>query len=314
MRIMPMVIASAQRMMRTRNSPRCSRERHGVVGRLHRRPLLAASEGRLIRGASGAFMARVGTRSTLGVRLISASSAARIGASAARGPWRGASCHGGARSARWRLRRRSAAVGGSAAGVSTAGRPRAAGSWRRVGGASRVRGVAVGPGSAGAASASRPERDLRRLACGRLRRPRVGRGRTTIRRRPCAAGRPCRASPASARRARTHLATGSCCPSSSARRRPCRPGAAPRQLLRAEHDERQEQDHDDLAAREVEHAGSLRACHHLARRAATAPARSSTHRSRSPTAAPAHARENTLEAFAPRRCGSGRPGSRATSG
>ncbi len=70
-----------------------------------------------------------------------------------------------------------------------------------------------------------------------------------------------------------------------------------RQLLGPEDDERQDQDHDDFAALEVEHAGSLRAWHHLSECSSASP-HVSIHRSHSPTVAhAAHAPENTIEAF-----------------
>ena len=90
------------------------------------------------------------------------------------------------------------------------------------------------------------------------------------------------------------------------------PGLAHRvgQLLRAEHDEGDEQQEDDLAPGQVEHAGEstrsrpsrgatcVDSCHH-GPACSSAFRRCSTTRSRSPTVARrAHAPENTLEAFA----------------
>ncbi len=80
-----------------------------------------------------------------------------------------------------------------------------------------------------------------------------------------------------------------------------------RQLLRAEHHERQDQDHDDLAALEIEHVGSLRACHHLSE-CSNDSHHCSIRRSRSPIAVRGPTPRRTRSSRSNWPCGSERPG------
>ena len=93
------------------------------------------------------------------------------------------------------------------------------------------------------------------------------------------------------------------------------------QLLRAEDDQRQQQDHDDLAAGQVEHARSCSSASRCRRghqstcgRATTASVAARPPRSPSPTGARGRTPGEHARRVRTGACASGRPGSRATSG